>query len=344
MFSHARTAFKAGELAFPDIWTLTQKDVIARIRKIPKFRNRVTETRLSLADAMAISRTHRKVTELTDAFFKNCHLWGDQEFGSLRASLQMRGPSSSEWTRVGQAIYLFEILTKIFGKMPPRPRNSVCDGDEPSTAVFEENMDGLHHALVRYALAPWELHQVLSITSFFRRMVDPDPSKCQPFPVFSSSSISNIFAGKWPLLSEINVPRCLGRGLDFIHEAICLTDDKGRAEMSSSANTRLDGNNFEILGMVLSRGVGDIWTRQLPGRHLVCTPFFKEEPALDRRENIQMWRNIEALQLQHTNQPPIVIGGAYVMEAPERIEGRLDLWSAALWDPARWPCRSRQTT
>jgi hypothetical protein len=186
VFSHARAAFKADELAFPDLWTLNQENVVEKVQEIPKLRDRVTTSKLSLADAMAIWRTHRRVTELTDAFFKDCHRWGDQDFTALRLSLEGQEPSSSERTRVSQAIYLFEILRKTFGGMRSPPRTPEDDDDSPSpVAIFHDNMDALHRALVTYALAPWELQQVISITSFFRRKTNPDNSKLKFLPHFS---------------------------------------------------------------------------------------------------------------------------------------------------------------
>jgi hypothetical protein len=136
-------------------------------------------------------------------------------------------------------------------------------------------------------------------------------------------------------LGEITIPSILSRGVDFLHEVICLRNDEGLAELDDLTSKHLDIDRFQILGMVLSRGSGNAWTRQLPSADLsIYAPFYDEVPSLDGMDNIQMWRNLEMLQVRHQLQPLL---GVFGMPSPEVVEGRMDLWSAFLWDLSRWP-------
>ena len=125
------------------------------------------------------------------------------------------------------------------------------------------------------------------------------------------------------------MPHLLSYGIDFLHTALCNTPELELDAFLEPYETDIINLSQHAFGMVLSRGAGETWTRKPPQPSL-HKPFWPSNDA----NATGTWENIEWEQLLFYR--PGVQGNDLLDHFLQQTEGRLDLWSAALWDKERW--------
>ncbi|KAF7550780.1 hypothetical protein G7Z17_g5477 [Cylindrodendrum hubeiense] len=323
VYTHAKVAFLAGQLTLKCPDNLSLDDIGDGVRKITECRDRGSFFNLGIPSALSVSRLHRKVVDLADVCLRECAETREQNFAPLRDSLTTRLPSSTERIRIHQAIYLFEILRSLCWEMHverDRPRDYYVG--------YFMKLRELHLTLTESALAPWEMYQVIGIQAFFRRALHGFGG-LQPHFFFQVCGLLIRFAGRDEYHSERVMPGFLSYGISFLHKAICKTKSSERDDFLHRHEPGVLEYPIHALGAVLSRGARHTWTRK-PLKPLdEYKPFWTGDTA-----GIRMWTRIEAKQLTlSTDDPQWVAMFDYELM---RLEGRLDVWSAALWDDDRW--------
>lgn len=173
MFSHAVTAHRADELACSTPLNELKVDEMRECcDSFQRLRDDALASTLSVEDAVAISRNHSKVLELTGTLVERCYRYRGLSLTieNLARSLKERPPSADELTRISQAIYLYMMLRGAFvGSTAPPPWGDHDDGS--AWLRFSSNITLLQETLAERAFAPWELTQAMAVTGFFRRAI-----------------------------------------------------------------------------------------------------------------------------------------------------------------------------
>ncbi|KAH7126228.1 hypothetical protein B0J13DRAFT_679551 [Dactylonectria estremocensis] len=304
VYTHARVSFLAGQITLERFNSLGPNDIDIDegVRKITDLKASLCN--ISMTSAISILRLHREVVELADVCVQDCPETLEQSLTPFRNSLTTRRPSRSERIRIQQAIYLFEILRNLCNKM--------CVESDKTPTYYADTyllLGELHLALLEHSLAPWEMYQVIAIQAFFRRALFG----------FERDEYRN----------ERVIPGFLSYGIHFLHKAICTIDASKRRNFLRPYEQKIIGQPIHALGVALSRGSRNNWTRKQLKPLDEYKPFFSGDGF-----GIQMWMKIEAEQLALYN-ANLQSNGMFDYEVT-RLEGRLDLWSAALWDVSRW--------
>lgn len=131
--------------------------------------------------------------------------------------------------------------------------------------------------------------------------------------------------------TDLALPHVLSRGIDFICQTLCNTPEPMRGILLKLYEREVRDMPQHTLHVILSRGVGNTWTRK-PTRGMEYTPFWYCEDMDE--SGINMWGHIEDKQytIFGLQQLGLMIPDSFL----ETIEGRLDLWSPAIWDEERW--------
>lgn len=323
VYTHAGVAFLAGKLTMKNLDNLSLDDISDGVRKITKCRDTGSFHNLDMSSAISVSRLHRKVVDLADVCFRECAETREQNFAPFRDSLTTRRPSRTEQIRIQQAIYLFEILRTFCQEM-------YVGGDQPQAYYVDLyfKLGELHLNLTENTLAPWEMYQVIAIQSFFRRVLHGFGEFQTPFSL-GDRVADPCLVGRDEYRSERVMPGFLSYGIPFLHKAICETDPSERDSFLCQHEQDILDKPIHGIGMVLSRGARHTWTRKQLKPLDEYKPFWTGDVT-----GIRMWKKIEAKQLTMSTDDP-VWSDMFDYELL-RLEGRLDLWSAALWDDARW--------
>ncbi|KAK7433175.1 hypothetical protein QQZ08_000106 [Neonectria magnoliae] len=305
IYTHAHVAFQRSPISLGTPENLTENHITNVLGAITSFKDdSLPSLKSNIADAMQISQLHHKVADLTEVYLRECFECRNQHFAPLQLSLTKRNPSESERTRIQQGIYLFEIIRKACQEMyvdKGRGREYYIE--------FYEKLAVLHHSLTDHLLAPWEMHQVIAIQAFFRRALHG----------FERDET----------LSERVMPGLLNFGIPFLHKALHTTKNSERDGFLRPYEEEVLKKPIHALGMVLSRGTRGAWTRQQPRPHAIYKRFGTGDTS-----GIRMWENIEAKQVAITVDN--ALWNDMFDSDQSRLEGRLDLWSTALWDEERW--------
>lgn len=323
LYTHAMVAQLAleGALTMPNLDSVKLLDIDSHVSKIRYARDFAPSLRFSLRSAISVSKTYQKVKDLTNLCVRECGSARDQDFPALQTSLNEKKPSASELNRISQAIYLFDILAAF-------SRNFYFE--RPNFQTYYVNyylkLGELHARLVDIALAPWEMYQVIGIQAFFRRSLHG----FRKYFHFSGFRLyTNSFLERDMDYGERFLPNLMSRGIDFIHRALC-TVEKSELDnfLKPYVQEALDKPQH-ALGMVLSRGAHNTWTRKQPRALDQYSPFWTGD-----EKGMKGWEKLEAKQLTLFREDIAWMDMfAYDLAV---LEGRLDLWSAGLWDEARW--------
>ncbi|KAI5467789.1 hypothetical protein BGZ63DRAFT_431345 [Mariannaea sp. PMI_226] len=305
VYIHARTAFSAPTLFMPNIDTIDHATITNCVENVAKLRDSGMFSEFLIPEALSLSKAHRKVVELTDTFFRECPRWRQQCFSPLQKSLVFQKESRKERTRVQQAIYMFEILRCLCGSM-----YVAKDMDEAYYMRYISNITFLQTCLVSHAFAPWEMHQVIAIQAFFRRQLQRFDRE-----------------GHY---TERAIAALLAKGIGFLHAAICDVAYGDRDSLLDIHEQEARCKPLCAFGMVLSRGDGQTWTRKVPRSLDTYNPF----GGTASTHGIPTWKRIELKMAILIAAKP---SWADTLNwERDSFEGRLDLWSASLWDEVRW--------
>ncbi|PHH81895.1 hypothetical protein CDD83_3450 [Cordyceps sp. RAO-2017] len=222
------------------------------------------------------------------------------------ASVRDRPPTGAERARVERALYLFQLLVCFCQHMAFRREEAV---DRAYIAACHDKVAALQRCLVTRLMAPWEMYQVIAIQAYFRRAIHGFEHP--------------------PWYSERVMPGILSAGLDLMHATLCQADG-GAAALTAAQERAAQERPFRPLCIIASRGFHQTWTRTRPGPATAYRPFGTEADAAAYAS----WRTLEETQLRlvGTHQA----WADLLEDRLAEMEGRLDLWSAALWDPGRW--------
>ncbi|CAM1506362.1 Fc.00g060030.m01.CDS01 [Cosmosporella sp. VM-42] len=311
VYAHAVVAYLAlgGNLAMPNLDGLKIDEIGFYVNKVRSLRDIASEIKIPLLSAVSITEQHRMVTCLTDLCIRDCACSRDQDFPPLWDSLQKRKPSATERIRIQQSIYLFQILASLCKNLYFEK-----DANEQYYVDYYVNLGELHICLLEIALAPWEMYQVISIQAFFRRALHG----------FERDAAQ----------SERIMPCLLKFGIKFLHHALCIIDEKHLDDFLAPFEKDIRMGPQYALGMVLSRGARDTWTRQHPKNHNEYSPFWSGDKDAGYVSGVQSWKNLEAKQMEMFRDE--ADWNDLFDHDLQLLEGRLDLWSAALWDEDRW--------
>ncbi|KPM41995.1 hypothetical protein AK830_g4600 [Neonectria ditissima] len=305
VYVHANLASRGIPISIGNPDDLVEDDITNTIGAVALFKDTfLSSLKSSILGALEVSRFHRKVVDLTEVCLRECFECRTQLFTPLQLSLERRKPSRSERIRIQQSIYLFEILRKTCKDM-------YVGKDQAHNYYLEfyYKLGELHISLMDYFLAPWEMYQVIAIQAFFRRALHG----------FERDET----------VSERAMPGLLTLGIPFLHEALFTKTQDERDEFIRPYEEEVLTKPIHAFGMVLSRGARRTWTRKQPKPHASYKRFGTEDAS-----GVRMWERIEAKQLEmFTDDPQWTDMFDYELA---RLEGRLDLWSAALWDADRW--------
>ncbi|KAK5991110.1 hypothetical protein PT974_09388 [Cladobotryum mycophilum] len=172
-----------------------------------------------------------------------------------------------------------------------------------------DKLTEIQKCIANRLFSPWEYHQVIALSSYFRRAL---------------IGFENETHG-----AERHIPELLLSGVEFIHEALCVVDRENLGSFLQPFKDEIGLRNMHGFGMVLCRGVRDSWTRREPKEYESYTPFWEYDD-----QAYWSWHKLESRQLEHFSVDPVWLD--YFQEKASILEGRLDLWSAALWDEPRW--------
>ncbi|KAJ6446813.1 phosphoribosylaminoimidazole-succinocarboxamide synthase [Purpureocillium lavendulum] len=284
----------------------TDSDIHALVDGFRNLRDDAPLYRATHAEAAAILRTYDKVVALRDLFVRDCPCTKSQELTPLRDSLQRQAPEPSELERIERAIYMFDIVSSLCRKMV---------FTEPGNAAYVskcyDRVSALQKALVERLMAPWELYQVMHVQGYFRRaLYGLDRSE---------------------YLSERIVPSILARGIDFVHEALCVVGKARLDEFIAPLEVKLLREPQNVFGVVVSRGIHQTWTRMNAKTFDNYRPFCHDGDRL----GYQSWKNLENQYQRFTmDNDPNILDLFHNWVATK--EGRVDLWAASLWNDGRW--------
>ncbi|KAL6697564.1 hypothetical protein J3F84DRAFT_407177 [Trichoderma pleuroticola] len=276
---------------------------------------------ISLRDADRISSMWTKISQLSEAFVKDCTRGLGRVFYPLQESIQQRPVSVFELRRIRQSMYMFHILSifcqDLFLDIRLNQHNQIV---QHTVNACVDKISKLQCTLVDGFMAPWELYQVVSLQAWFRRQLRELERDSH--------------------LNERLMPYLLSRGIECMHQGICID---GEARWGA-ASERDGGFYFFIkkmkekarrcpahgFGMILSRGRKDNWTRKTPMQFDQYNSFW------GRRDKgaYSVWSNLE-IPMMHRLGFDVSAPGSY--DPLAETEGILDVWSAAFWDPIRWP-------
>ncbi|KAL6854246.1 hypothetical protein J3F83DRAFT_764543 [Trichoderma novae-zelandiae] len=277
----------------------------------PSSHPRDTSIRITLRDADRMSHLWKKISELTEVFVEDCSLGESVHFYPMQDSLRRRPVTVAEKRRVGHALYLFHIMS-VFCKKLYLDVERTPQGDINSDRLNDslEKIKFLQVMLVLRFMAPWELYQLISLQAWVRRALHDLEDDCY--------------------VSERVMPYVLVQGLDRLHRCLCGSagDDKvlraSVLELKREASTR-KAHGF---GMILSRGERGSWARK-PREFEKYRPFWGSRETAGYRS----WRQLESPRWLNMHVDPTA---PVAYEILGITQGMLDIWSAALWDPARW--------
>lgn len=136
-------------------------------------------------------------------------------------------------------------------------------------------------------------------------------------------------AEKGKYVSERIIPDLLVMGIEFVHKALCVVDRQDLSAFLTPYEDRALDKVNHALGIILSRGTGTTWTRKEPRQYEDYTPF-----ADDDIYGYLSWVNLEKCQLRFYGQDPV--WDDFFWYEQRLMEGRLDIWGAALWSVSRW--------
>ncbi|KAK4063490.1 uncharacterized protein Triagg1_9367 [Trichoderma aggressivum f. europaeum] len=280
---------------------------------------RLSSIKITLRDASRISSLWTKVSQLSEAFVGDCTSGLGRVFYPLEDSIRWRPVSVSEMRRLRQSMYMFHILSlfceDLFLDVQLDQHNQVI---QQKVIACMDKISKLQRTLVDGFMAPWELYQVVSLQAWFRRQLRE--------------------LERDTYLNERLMPYLLSRGIECMHEGMCLD----RHARFGYASEREGGFYFFLntmkekarchpahgFGMVLSRGIRDNWARKTP-RAFDRYNCFGGRPD---KEAYTIWRNFGISR--HTLGFDLSAPGSFDVLA--ETEGILDVWSAAIWDPIRW--------
>ncbi|KND89878.1 hypothetical protein TOPH_05552 [Tolypocladium ophioglossoides CBS 100239] len=276
--------------------------VVANIRHL---RDTASQARVTPKDALAISRFHKKVTELRDLFVADCANAKQQQLHPLWDSIRYRPTVQSELIRIERALYLFQILAcfcrnMTFGKL----------GDVEYIDQSREKVASLQKCIVERLMSPWEMYQVIGIQAYFRRAIHG----------FERDST----------VSERIMPSLLVGGIDLMHEALCIAGHAKVADFIAPHEEQALNRPFNAMGVIASRGTYKTWTRDGTKGIGAYAPFCPDND----KPGYASWARLEKHQLRlvGTHQTNLDL----FQDRIAALEGRLDLWGAALWDESRW--------
>lgn len=120
-------------------------------------------------------------------------------------------------------------------------------------------------------------------------------------------------------------------GIDLMHEVLCVEGHARVAELIAPHEEQALGRPFNAMGVVVSRGAYKTWTRDETKAIGAYAPFGPDNDKL----GYASWARLEKHQLRlvGTHQTNLDL----FHDRIAALEGRLDLWGAALWDERRWP-------
>ncbi|KAL6813287.1 hypothetical protein GGI42DRAFT_314096 [Trichoderma sp. SZMC 28013] len=282
---------------------------------------RHSSIQINLRDAGRISSLWTKISQLSDAFVKDCTRGLGRVFYPLQESIKERPMSVSEMRRLRQSMYMFHILSIFCQDLfldVQLGRDSQIIQHKVSACV--DKISKLQRTLVDGFMAPWELYQVVSLQAWFRRQLRELERDCH--------------------LNERLMPYLLSRGIECMHQGICL--DK---EARFGAASELDGGFYFFIkkmkekarrypahgfGMILSRGLRDNWTRKTPMEFEMYSSFWG-------RRDKGAYNILRTCLETSTHRLGFDLSAPGSFDLLAETEGILDVWSAAFWDPIRWP-------
>ncbi|KAL7816351.1 hypothetical protein V8C44DRAFT_285146 [Trichoderma aethiopicum] len=314
--------------AFPQLTVTSIRDQVGELRKIrddaaalqkaipiplPTFHPRDTAMHITLRDADRMSRLWSKISELTDVLVEDCRLGLSLEFYPMQDSMMRRSVSLTERKRVGHAMYLFHILSifckKLYLDVERTPQGEI-DADRLNDSL--EKLKYLQLTIVLRFMAPWEMYELVSLQAWVRRALHDLEDDCY--------------------MSERLMPYLLVQGLDRLHGCICGSAGNDEALRASVLALKKEASKHKAhgFGMILSRGERSSWARR-PREYEKYRPFWGHGSR--DRGGYRSWRNLESPRWNHAVLDPSV---PVALELLGIAQGMLDVWSAALWDPARW--------
>ncbi|KAF7554565.1 hypothetical protein G7046_g6790 [Stylonectria norvegica] len=324
LYTHAVVAHWArqGYLNMPSMYQpqegfMSNEQIDGWVDKITKLREAVPMASLTASDAVAIHDFRCKVKSLSNHFLRQCttklHPDARVELEPLRASLQKRRPTHAEHIRIQQAIYLYEILACIC-------RNMLHFLPADIKPMYEEKVRYFTTILMGKAMAPWEMYQVCTITSYFER---------------------TLYDQREQSLSTQILPHILTLGIDTMHRAICkLTPNQQGLFIFDVQNYFIDKGALlqtpHNSPKVLSRGHRNDWSRLPTKDYDAYAPFHPgdvtaydawvviEARQAEEWKNVEPWTNVLDRRLK-------------------LVEDRLDVLSVALWDRERFDEDMRST-
>ncbi|KAL7910124.1 hypothetical protein GGI35DRAFT_355667 [Trichoderma velutinum] len=275
---------------------------------------------INLRDADRISSLWTKISQLSEAFVRDCYHGLENVFYPLQESIQQRPVSVSELRRVRQSMYMFHILSifceDLFLDIQVDGRNQIV---QHRVNACVDKISKLQRSLVSGFMAPWELYQVISLQAWFRRQLHELEDDNH--------------------LNERLMPYVLSQGIECMHQGIRIDggarfgaasqDDGGFRFFINKLKMRARLRPAHGFGMILSRGLHNNWTRRTPMEFDQYSSFW------DRRDKgaYIVWGSLETPV--HRLGFDMSTPGSYGLLA--ETEGILDAWSAAFWDPIRWP-------
>ncbi|PFH58539.1 hypothetical protein XA68_13562 [Ophiocordyceps unilateralis] len=275
------------------------------IKAIRRVRDAASTTLVSARDGLAMSRLHDKVLILADNFFRDCAMTRTQCFGHLHDSLRRRGPSEHERIRVEQAIYLFQMVASLCKNLAIERGSGDRYMSQCTTRIGYMQL-----CITSDLMSPWEFYQVMGIQGYFRRAIHGlDCSK---------------------LFSERVMPYMLAGGINCMHDAIHTFGPPHKTDFLHDLEALALERPQNAFGLIVSRGHHRTWTR---GK---TEPFEYHEPFALRND----WLGFATWIRMENRQAELYDNGAdlhpLMYHTIHVLEGRLDLWSAALWDVRRW--------
>ncbi|PTB67914.1 hypothetical protein BBK36DRAFT_2735 [Trichoderma citrinoviride] len=311
--------------AFPELTVDSIRGHVNRLRQVrddaaalqetlpepSSFHPRDTATRITLRDADRMSHLWSKISELTDVFLEDCLVGESLHFYPMQDSLRRRPATVAERRRVGHALYLFHILSifckKLYLDVERTPQGEI---DTVRLTDSLEKLKVLQLMLVLRFMAPWELYQLISLQAWVRRALHDLEDDCY--------------------VSERVMPYVLVQGLDRLHRCICGSagDDKVLRTSVLAMKKEASKHKAHGFGMILSRGERSSWARK-PREFERYRPFWGSRD----RGGYRIWRQFESPRWLHASIDPTMPVAYDIMGI---TQGMLDIWSASLWDPARW--------
>lgn len=139
------------------------------------------------------------------------------------------------------------------------------------------------------------------------------------------------FADRDKYASERIVPSLLVRGIDLVHELLCVAEGHNAGDLLGPLEETLLREPQHAFGVIVSRGLHQTWTRMEAQAFDCYRPFCPDGD----RPGYESWRNLENQYQRFTlNNDPNILDLFHNWVTTK--EGRVDLWAASLWDDSRW--------